>query len=174
VAGEKRSNVEVEAIVNQICLLMIKGITRRVEIWQYMAKMDELPQEEQSKRNWIPIGDKSDRQIDIYIQRAKEAFLEMGKEDRENVRAMYIAQLEDMYQEARRTGKLSTANNIMKNKLYLQGLGGMNIHGSFNIGKFDIVLSPVEEEAYKNRVRELYGEDFAETIKPDMESQDDD
>lgn len=156
-AGDKNSDVEVEISVNQICIMLIKGITRRGQILQYITQMDALSPEEQKNRNWVPIR-KGTRQIEIYISRAKEIFLKMAKEERQNVRALYLAQLEDMYYEARQKGHLQTANNIMKNKMYLQGMGGFNIMSTFNIKKFDVELTEEEEAAYKKRLEDIYGE----------------
>jgi len=156
--GEKGSNAEVEIYVNQICIMMIKGIIRRDQILQYVRKMNSLRPKDREKRNWVKIQ-KCDRTIDIYIKRAKELFIEMSKEDRQTVKSLYVAQLEDMYQEARKNGHLQTANNIMKNKMYLQGFGGFNVKGTFNVKNFDIDLSDEEEAAYKERLKNMYGEE---------------
>jgi len=156
----KRSDYEINMIVNQICVLLIKGITRRADIFQYISKMDQLKPKEQKKRNWVPVGDKTDRMIDIYIKRAREQLVEMAKDESNSIRALYVAQLEDMYMEARKKGNLQTANNIMKNKIFLNGLGGMNIKGNFSVTTFDVDLTAEEEQDYKNRLKDMYGEDL--------------
>ena len=158
--GNKRSNLEIEAITNQICLAMIRGLTRRADIFQYISNMDKLDKETQVERNWVKVGTKSDRMIDHYIQKAKEMFLEFGNETRDNVRALYIARLEDLYKLALSKDKIQTANHIMKNMMYLQGLGGFNISGNFSIKNFDIPLSEGESAAYKERLKDVYGESF--------------
>ena len=156
----KRSDYEILMIVNQICVMLIKGITRRADIFQYISRMDALSPDKRKKRNWVRVGKKSSRMVDHYIKRAREQLVEMAKEEVNSIRALYIAQLEDMYKEARKKGHLQTANNIMKNKMYLQGMGGINIKGNFSIANFDVDLSEEESAEYKQRLKDMYGDDL--------------
>lgn len=156
--GEKRSKVEVELIVNQICTMLIKGITRNPQILEYIGRMDALPEKEQKKRNWIPVK-KEISMVNEYIRRAREMLVESVQEEREKKRARFVAQLEDLYQQCVSQGKYHTANQVMKNKMYLEGMGGVNILGKFNIRTFDVQLTDEEQAAYKERLKDMYGDE---------------
>lgn len=157
-AGDKRSKVEVELVVNQICTMMIMGITRRYQIMDYIRKMDALSERKQKERNWVPVK-KERAMIDEYIRRAREKLIESVEEEREAKRSRFVAQLEDLYQKAVQQGKLSTANQIMRNKMYLEGMGGVNVLGNFNISNFDVHLTEEEHAAYKERIKDMYGDE---------------
>jgi hypothetical protein len=170
-AGTKRSKIEIELIVNQLCILLIAGVTRRVEIMQHIARMDALPPEERKARNWVKVG-KGQRMLDEYVAKARKLIVENSKDNVENVRALYIAQLEDLYKEARNRGNLRTANSIMKNKLYLQGLGGVNVNGLINIANYDVPLTPKAEKAFNEKLVDFFGEDTMSMLIDDKGGED--
>lgn len=155
-AGEKSTDIEVQLRVNQICMMMVKGIMRKGDILHNIAIMNSLPEKEKKKKNWIDI-EKSERMIDYYIKRAKEQFKSLKKDEIGCIQSTILNQLYDMYKEARRDKKLQTANNIMKNIMYLEGLGRMNLHSDIDVANFDIQLSDEEQEAYKERMKDFYG-----------------
>jgi len=169
---DKRTKVEIEAIVNQICYMMVCGITRRSDIFQNISKMDALPKNEQLQRGWVTVGDKSDRMIDMYVKRAREEFLQYNAESREETRALYLAQLEELYKKAVKDGKIQTANNIMKNKIYLQGMGGFSVTGNFNASLFDVKLTPEQYAAYKDRMTGMYGDKGTNLKDLDIDTKD--
>lgn len=156
-AGKKRPEVEVEAIANQICIMMIKGITRRVAILEYIKKMDKLSPAKRLEKGWVFVGNKCIGTIDLYIAKAKDLFKNVAANKREEVRELYLAQLEDMYQEARAAGMLRVANGIMKSKIYLQGLGGVNVtNTNFNVSEWDVKLTAEEEKEVKEMLEDEY------------------
>jgi hypothetical protein len=169
-AGTKRTNVEIDLIVNQLCLLLIKGYSRRVEIIQYVTKMDHLPKEEREQYNWIRVG-KCLRTLDKYLAMARKVLAEGSRTELDNARALYTAQLEDLYKKAVSQGKIRTANNILKNKMYLQGLGGLNINSKVNMKTYDVALTPEEEAAFDKEFKDFFGSQLESVI--DKEDKDD-
>lgn len=153
--GDKSSNIEIEITINQIAYLVICGIHSRHDILQYIYKMDSLTEEEQKKRHWKKIG-KSDRQLDEYIKRAKDQLMAGNAETREQKRNLYEAQAEDLYKKAVKSGKLQTASNILRTKMYLQGIGGFNVSGNFNAALFDVKLTDEQNTEYVKRMQEMY------------------
>lgn len=158
-AGEKFSDFEVEIAVNQVLQLMIRGYRRRTEILQYISKMNNLSDEKKEKLGWINI-DKCDKTIDDYIKRATEKLKEANKESLEDYLSILQARLEDIYRECMRKGKEQTANQVLKNMMYLKGIGGFNIKAKFDHVNFDVALSKEEEQEYQQRMSEFYNKDF--------------
>jgi len=157
--GDKSSDLEIEISVNQILQLMIRGYRRRCEILQYVSKMNSLSAEKKEKMGWVDI-DKSERMIDDYIKRATEKLKESNADSLEETLSMLTARLEDIYRECMRKGKEQTANQVIKNMMYLKGVGGFNIKAKFDHALFDIELSEQEKEDYKKRMLNFYGNDL--------------
>lgn len=154
--GKKATNAEIEQKVNQIVQMMIKGIIRRHDILQYISRMDALSEKERKESGWISFK-KCEKTIDEYIKRATENLKEINSLQTEEEISLYISMFMDMYRDARRKGLLQTANNIMKNVLYLRGLGGVNFkHRVINYDEFDVPLSPEEEKEYEEKCKAFY------------------
>jgi hypothetical protein len=159
-SGEnKATDAEIEIYINQIAQLMIRGIRRRSDILQYISRMNNLPDDKLRDTGWVKI-EKCEKTIDTYTKRAREMLHEINEETLQETISLYLCQLEDLFREARKQGHLQTANNIMKNKMYLKGIGGFNIHGKFDVASFDVPLTDDEEKAYKQRMKDFMGEDF--------------
>lgn len=157
--GEKSSDFEVEIRINQVLHLMIRGYRRRSEIFQYIAKMNALSEEKRKAVGW-EIIDKSESMIDEYIKRATEKLKEANSDKLEEHISLLSARLEDIYRECMRKGKEQTANQVVKNMMYLRGIGGFNIKGKFDYEYFDIDLSDEEIKIYKDRLNNFYGNDL--------------
>ena len=54
-SGKKSTDLEISLKVNQILMLILRGIHRRADILRYTSKMDTMSLKEQKKRGWIPI-----------------------------------------------------------------------------------------------------------------------
>lgn len=161
--GEKSTNAEKEIYINQIAHLLIRGLRRRSEILQYVSRMDSLSKEKQQEVGWIKIG-KSTRIIDEYVKKAKETLEEINKDTLGETITLYLCQLEGLFREAWKKGHYQTANNIMKNKMYLKGIGGFNIRGKFDVSSFDVPLTDEENNEYKKRLKEFLGDGFIDMI----------
>lgn len=144
--GRKKSSAEVEAITNQICIAMIKGYTRRSDILQYVSKMDKLSPKERNEVGWIRIGS-TIRTIDEYIKRATDSFKKISKENIEDERALRLAQLTDMYREAREKKLLRDANAIMRNIIFVSGLGEIGLKDTTGDKKEETTITLKDSES---------------------------
>ena len=158
-SGIKSSNAEIEDAVNRICKLMIGGLTRTADILNYIEQMDSLPKETQKEVKWKPI-EKGYVQLNMYIQQAWQKFKESHSKDMNTLKKLYSDRLDELYRKAVKDGKIQTANNIVKNQMWLESVGGLNIKSKVDITNFDVKLSPEEDKAFKDRTKDIFGTDF--------------
>lgn len=136
--------------VNQIISVILKGYFRFGEIKQYVAEMDKRVREN-SETNWITIG-VNERTLYSYISQARKILEEEGRVSIDRVKSTYRAMLIMLFQKAVEKDDISTANKIMRNMIYLDGLGSMNIQETFSVINFDVKITEKEEQEYYKRL----------------------
>jgi len=149
--GNKETGVSMRQNVNQVLMLILRGITRREDIHLTIKDLDNKTKISEKKTGWKIIA-KSESQIDQYIYQAREIIAAEGKRTVAEVKNQYQAQLEDLYREARKIGNLTAAAGIIKILLYLTGIGQANVSETFSYITFDVRIGEAEEKAYQERL----------------------
>ncbi len=98
--GNKSTNLEVQTRVNQLVSLMVRGITKRSDILEYVNKW-KWPVETITVDN-------------VYIKRAREEFAEISKYEAKFELGLSLTRLNDLYYQALDQQDFKTALAVQK------------------------------------------------------------
>ena len=142
------TSIEVERRVAIIAKFIIQGL-RTGEIKEKIHLYDSYSDEYKLKHKikWSP-WNVIDRQIDTYIARAKEEISICQEGDINKLIAEMDAQFLFLFRKAIERGQINTANNVMRNRMYLRGVGRLNLKQKIDYTKLDIPLSEDEQREY--------------------------
>ena len=100
ILGNKSTNLEVQTRVNQLVSLMVRGITKRSDILEYVNKW-KWPVETVTVDN-------------VYIKRAREEFAEISRYEAKFELGLSLTRLNDLYYKALDEGDFKTALAVQK------------------------------------------------------------
>jgi hypothetical protein len=98
--GNKSTNLEVQTRVNQLVSLMVRGITKRSDILEYVKKW-----------KWTVETVTVDN---VYIKRAREEFAEISKYEAKFELGLSLTRLNDLYYQALDQQDFKTALAVQK------------------------------------------------------------
>ncbi len=98
--GNKSTNLEVQTRVNQLVSLMVRGITKRSDILEYVKKW-----------KWTVETVTVDN---VYIKRAREEFSEISKYEAKFELGLSLTRLNDLYYQALDQQDFKTALAVQK------------------------------------------------------------